>query len=100
VSWWPDEQPSEEIIYRVEARLMMENWKVDAVFSHTCPYKYIPREVFLPNINQHTVDTSTEEWLDSIESRLDYFMWYCGHYHTYKFEDKIRFLFEDYLELF
>jgi len=91
VSWWPDEQPSEEIIARVETRLKAEKWKVDAVFSHTCPYKYIPREAFLPNIRQHTVDTSTEEWLDSIEDRLDYSMWYCGHYHMYKLMAKCGF---------
>ena len=47
-------------------------------------------------IDQRTVDKSTEEWLDSIEQRLSYKRWYCGHYHTEKKIDKLRFMFKDY----
>lgn len=97
--WWPDEQPSFEIKTRVEQRLENEKWNVDIVLSHTCPMKYIPREVFLPGIDQREVDNSTEEWLDTIEDKLAYSRWYCGHYHTDKSIDKMRFLFEDFLEI-
>jgi len=97
--WWPDEQPSEDIKKRVEQRLDAENWTVDIVLSHTCPLKYIPTEVFLKGIDQSTVDNGTEEWLDKIENKLSYSRWYCGHYHTNKTIDKMRFLFEDFLEL-
>ena len=41
----------------------------------------------------------TEQWLDTIESRLHYERWYCGHYHTDKEIDKIRFMFQDYTML-
>ena len=51
--------------------------------------KYEPTEVFLPGINQSTVDKSTERWLDTIEKRLQYDEWYCGHYHTSKRMDKL-----------
>jgi 3-oxoacid CoA-transferase subunit A len=97
--WWSDEQPSDEIKRRVEDRLEAENWNVDIVLSHTSPYKYIPREVFLPMIDQSTVDNSTEEWLDGIEDRLTYEKWYCGHYHTSKVVDMLRFMFNDIMEL-
>lgn len=100
LSWWPDEQPDGEIMAQVEARLAKEHWRVDAVFSHTCPLKYIPHEEFLPNVNQDTVDRSTEEWLDSIEDRLTYDIWYCGHWHTDKRDYDIVFMFEDYRELY
>ena len=69
---------------------------VDTVLSHTCPYKYIPREAFLPMINQDSVDDSTEKWLDNIESRLYYERWYCGHWHISKRVDKLHFLFHDF----
>ena len=98
LGWWANEQPSAGIKSRVEQRLAAENWAVDIVLSHTCPMKYIPREVFLPGIDQSTVDNSTEEWLDSIEDRLAYSRWYCGHYHTSKTIDNVRFLFDDFLE--
>jgi len=97
--WWSDEQPSDEIKQRVERRLNAENWTVDIVFSHTCPMKYIPREMFLSGIDQSCVDNSTEEWLDGIEGRLDYDRWYCGHYHTNKSIDRMQFLFGDFLEI-
>jgi 3-oxoacid CoA-transferase subunit A len=45
--------------------------KIDVVFSHTCPAKYIPTECFLSGIDQSRVDNSTEEWLDTIEDKLE-----------------------------
>jgi len=97
--WWSDEQPSPEIRKRVEVQLDVEGWDVDLVLSHTCPLKYEPHETFITGINQAGVDKTTEQWLDTIEDRLDYKHWYCGHYHTDKIIDKLRFLFTDFLEL-
>lgn len=91
--WWEDEQPSNEIKAKVEA--VVANNKIDIVLSHTCPLKYEPVEVFLKGINQLQVDKSTEEWLDRIESDVNYEKWYCGHYHTSKKIDKMQFMFED-----
>ena len=97
--WWPDEQPSAEIRARVEARLDAADWRVDVVFSHTCPLKYEPQEMFMSCINQTAVDKTTEKWLDAIEDSLTYNRWYCGHYHTDKTIDKMRFLFNDFIEM-
>lgn len=93
--WWPDEQPSDNIKARVEQRLENANWRVDVVLSHTCPLRYEPTEVFLPGVDQSTVDKSTEEWLGAVESRLQYDEWYCGHFHTGKQIDKLTFLFQE-----
>lgn len=94
--WWPDEQPSAEVKQAVEAALDGVGWNVDVVLTHTCPLQYEPIEVFLPFIDQRTVDKSTEEWLDFIEQRLTYRQWYCGHYHTEKRIDRLQFMFTDY----
>ena len=94
--WWPDEQPSDEVKQSVELQLDRLGWKVDLVLSHTTPLKYVPTEVFLPGIDQSTVDQSTEIWLDDIEDRLDYLRWYCGHYHTEKEIDKLVIMYENY----
>ena len=90
-AWWADEQPSEEIKAYVEQQLK-EN-EIDIVLSHTCPYKYEPTEMFLPGIDQSTVDTSTEEWLGRIEESIEYKAWFCGHWHINKRIDKMHFLF-------
>ena len=97
--WWPDEQPSPDIKKDVETRLDADGWHVDIVLSHTCPLKYEPREMFMSGVRQVSVDKSTEQWLDAIEDRLDYSRWYYGHYHTDKTIDKLRFMFNDFLEL-
>ena len=93
-AWFADEQPSDAIKNYVNNQLLSVSHKVDVVFSHTCPFKYEPREMFLSCIDQATVDDSTEKWLDSIEDKLDYKAWYCGHWHTNKRIDKMHFLFE------
>lgn len=96
--WWPDEQPSDEIKRSVEKKLEQLHWNVDIVLTHTALLKYEPREVFLLGINQSMVDKSTEQWLDTIEERLDYEKWYCGHYHTIKKIDRIEFMFDNFDE--
>ncbi|MGN0617386.1 MAG: metallophosphoesterase [Ruminiclostridium sp.] len=93
--WFPDEQPSEETKERVEAVLEGCNWEIDQVLTHTCPSKYIPMEAFLSCVDQSTVDNSTEEWLDTIEKRLKYGRWLCGHWHIDKKIDDFRFVMED-----
>ena len=92
--WWPDEQPSAEIRTRVEQTLTDRGWQVDAVLSHTVPLRYVPVEVFIAGIDQRLVDKGTEEWLDSIENRLEYKHWYAGHFHTEKDIDKLTLQFE------
>lgn len=93
-AWFPEEQPSAEIKEIVAEQLDSINYKVDVVFSHTCPFKYEPIEMFLSGIDQSKVDDSTERWLDVIEDKLDYKAWFCGHWHTNKHHDKMHFLFE------
>lgn len=94
-AWFPEEQPSKTIKADVAKKLDELNYKVDVVFSHTCPFKYKPTEMFISGIDQSNVDDSTERWLDKIEDKLDYKAWFCGHWHTNKHHDKMHFLFED-----
>ena len=94
LDWFPDEQPSAEIKADVENRLEKLGWTIDVVLSHTCPAKYIPFEAFLPGLDQSTVDRSTEEWLDEIEDRLAYSVWFCGHWHIDKSIDNLHFLYK------
>lgn len=61
--WWADEQPSPDIKEYVEKQIKDKSF--DVILSHTCPFKYEPQEMFIPGIDQSTVDTSTELWLDN-----------------------------------
>lgn len=92
-NWYESEQPSDEVKNKVKDVLSKRDNKIDVILSHTCPYKYLPREMFLDGIDQSKVDNSTEYFLDEIENNTDYKLWYCGHYHTDKEIDKIIFMF-------
>lgn len=97
--WFPDEQPSEQIKQRVEMKLAEAGWKVTYVFSHTCPLRYEPTDLFLNGINQSKVDKSTEQWLSAIASKLEYERWYFGHYHGNREFENATMLFEEIQEI-
>lgn len=97
--WFESEQPDEDTKKYVESKLDKVNWKVDAVFSHTCPINYEPRHMFLKNIDQSKVDKSTEKWLQEIEEKLDFKKWYFGHFHGEWKIGRFQMMFEDIDEL-
>lgn len=90
--WFKSEQLTKEEMNNIYENV--NNRHFDIVLSHTCPYKYIPREMFLPFVDQNKVDNSMELFLDKIEESISYDKWYCGHYHTEKEIDKIEFMYE------
>lgn len=92
--WYESEQPDETTKENI-LKLVDKVQEVDVVLTHTCPYKYLPTEMFIQGMDQSLVDNSTEEFLDIIEEKLIYKTWYCGHFHTDKTIDKIRFMFHD-----
>lgn len=99
IPWFSDEQPSDEIKVHVEHKLGEIDWRVNYVFSHTCPLKYEPTDMFLSFIDQTKVDKSTEEWLSKIANRLDYEHWYFGHYHDNREYTDATLLYEEIQEL-
>lgn len=94
--WWEDEQPHEVTKAKVEQVLAVRSWQVPVVLSHTCPFKYEPVEAFLLDIDQSSVDASTECWLDKIDDRLTCDAWYCGHWHINKRIRRMYFLFHEF----
>lgn len=71
-------------------------WSAGAGTGRVCSE---PRHAFLPGLDQSLVDKSTEQWLDSIERRLRYERWFCGHYHIDDQEGPVRIVHNDFLEL-
>jgi 3-oxoacid CoA-transferase subunit A len=86
--WFADEQMTdterEECLYMVKEHADHYN----IVLSHTCPLAYQPTDLFLPQVNQSTVDNSTEKFLDDVRNIITpyYKAWLWGHYH----EDRIE----------
>ena len=97
--WFESEQPDDKIKADVEAAIQKN--KIDVILSHTCPFSREPIEAFLAGIDQKTVDSSTEKWLDDIYRNVSdtLIKWYCGHFHIEKKDKDLRFMFNS-VEIF
>ena len=89
--WFNDEQLSKEEMNKILRKVKGKHF--DIVLTHTCPYKYEPKEAFIKGIDQLEADKSMEYFLDTIEENITYDKWYCGHYHIEKQIEKIEFMF-------
>lgn len=77
--WFAEEQLTEEEQYEILGKT--KNLRFDFILSHTCPYEYMPRDLFLSVVDQSTVDNSMEHWLSRVCSEVEWFIWLFGHYH-------------------
>ena len=77
--WFAQEQLSEEEMRYAEKLVAGKYY--DFVFSHTCPYPWMPFDKFLPTIDQNKVDNSMEFWLEDFSHKVSYNLWIFGHFH-------------------
>ena len=77
--WNPEEQLNAE--EQQNCYSMLNGKHYDFILSHTCPYSYRPIHLFLPSIDQSTVDNSMEEFLEKIKDSVDWDAYCFGHYH-------------------
>lgn len=104
--WFESEQIPEKdmqsFIHLLEFNLKNshEKMRYNYVLSHTCPTKYMPIDLFLPMIDQATVDRRTEDFLETVEELIEYDNWFFGHFHDNREAwDKGVMLYEDIIEL-
>ena len=77
--WWESEQmPEARRKFFLEK---LQNESFDVVISHTCPYMARPLEKGLSFIDNATVDSSMEVFLEHIRQQISYKQWYAGHWH-------------------
>lgn len=83
-NWFEQEQLSVE--ERNEIFRLFKGQHFDIILSHTCPYTLRPTDMFLSFIDQSTVDSSMEVWLENFRNSITYDTWCWGHYH----DDRIQ----------
>ena len=110
--FWYDEMPDDTVKATVEQNLQNEGNKIYGMMTHTCPIDYLPTEMFMSTrqnasikrkprkakskkLFKPDIDRSTEIWLGELEKKLDYEVWFCGHYHVDKQIDKIQMMWRD-----
>jgi 3-oxoacid CoA-transferase subunit A len=86
--WFADECLSELEMKDLDRILDEAKYiRFDFVFSHTCPKKYQPVDMFLGFIDQSKVDNSMEVWMDKITEKIVVNSARCfGHYHADRIE--------------
>ena len=80
VSWWAREIPSYKEEKEGLDNLYKHNYnKVNYILTHTCP-----KSIITPMFKVNSIDDPTTEYLDFIDSLVEYDKWYFGHWHQDK----------------
>lgn len=82
--WFIYEQLTPDEMIGIQEQI--EGEKVDFVFTHTCPFSWIPDDLFISAVDQSTVDNRTEKWLEEIKDSFEWDVWLFGHYHADRLE--------------
>ena len=77
--WFPDEQLLNWEMTTIEKEHFGKHY--DVVLTHTCPISWEPTDLFLPGLDQSSVDKTMELWLDEVKQKVDWNIWLFGHYH-------------------
>ena len=75
IDWWPEEEASAEEMERALLNLERYGNHVDYVLTHTLPTKVIQKRFFCDG------DSQTEQFLQAVKDKLEYDMWFAGHFH-------------------
>jgi len=96
-AWWENEELSVEELKAIQGQV--KGKKVDWVLTHTCPFNFMPREMFLAEIDQSRIENRTEKALQKIHDNIEFDRWFCGHFHTDKIDGKIEFFYQSIKQL-
>ena len=77
--WFANEQLTQKEMQNIEKIAAGQTY--DLIFTHTCPWSWEPRDLFLTCIDQSNVDASMEIWMDQLKEKMVWGVWLCGHFH-------------------
>ena len=97
--WFDTEQLAEYEMEEIRHNLQKVGNNFDYILTHTCPYNVRPTHLFLPQIDQSTVDNSMEYFLQDIANTITFNKWYFGHYHDNWKKDNYVMLYRTILKL-
>lgn len=95
ITWWPQEMPSEEEYEEGLRNLEKVDWSVDYVLTHTCP-EYIAHMLVT---DVYPGEGELQRYFDEIAQKLEFDMWYFGHWHLDQIEENFRCLWYDIVEI-
>jgi 3-oxoacid CoA-transferase subunit A len=78
--WFADEELTDQ-----EMDIILQETsehKYDHVFTHTCPFEWMPTDLFLSYIDQDTVSNRMERFLTELQYNCHWGEWWFGHFHA------------------
>lgn len=82
--WFKDEQLTKNEMDLIEVNQSGKHF--DFVFAHTCPRSWQPTDLFLSAVDQNTVDSSMEDWMEQFKDKIDWDIFCFAHYHCDRIE--------------
>lgn len=82
--WFKDEQLTQEEMKEVIILPWSKIPSFDLIISHTCPISFEPTDLFIPSVDQNTIDKTMERFLEEVRERTSYNAWCWGHFHQYR----------------
>lgn len=80
ISWWKEEQPTEEEMAEGIKNLAAHQNKVDFIITHECAAD--TKKEFFPD--EYDLEDYLSPYLQKIKEIVDYKLWVFGHYHSNK----------------
>ena len=82
--WFKDEQLTPDEMEAIGNKVANKDF--DFVFTHTCPFSWEPTDLFLGYVDQSTVETGMELWMDELRKHIGFGVWCFGHFHADRVE--------------
>lgn len=99
--WFSNEQLNEQEMDRISE--LVQGKHFNHILAHTCPFTWEPTYLFLRGIDQSTIDSAMERWLDHIVRECSFDNYWFGHFHGDNMDlcgnGKVHMLFNDIKEV-
>lgn len=82
--WFKDEQLTSDEMEAIGNKVANKDY--DFIFTHTCPFSWKPTDLFLGCVDQSTVETGMELWMDELRKHIGFGVWCFGHFHDDRIE--------------
>ena len=94
ISWWPEEEPSQNEYQEAFRNLEEHNCQVDVILTHELPTKQLKELAPYQDAYELT------DFLNSVRKGVEYQKWYCGHHHVDKgLSENIWVMYDDIIAL-
>lgn len=97
-AWFSSEQLTKDEMNNIKNIIAQNDNKFDIILSHTCPYNTRPTHLFIQGLDQSTVDSTMEHWLQTIADNTEFDKWYFGHFHGEWINGKYEMLYKNFKE--